>query len=171
MNKITVEHKGKTVTIANERERDMLLAEIVNENTAAGMDFAGAWGKAEHDSPALFAGLRHPKIVMPRQEKSATFKNTAQATAAPQFGSDLKGLFLLPATADQDTCAAAWDANGGQKQNFNYPKIFDALVAFLQKRGVALNAATAQAQTQFPALWRVTDSIRAAHGMAAYERQ
>ena len=165
MNRITVEHKGKAVTISNERERDTLLAEIVNENTSAGLDFAGAWGKAEHDFPVLFAGLKHPTIIMPRREKPVTFKNTAPATSAPQFGNDLKGIFLLPPSADQDICAAAWDANGGQKQVFNYPKIFDALVTFLQQRGMAPNASTTQAQYQFPELWKVVKSIRMAHAI------
>lgn len=159
MNAIRFTRNGKNVTISNERDRDLLLAEIIGEKTAAGLSLVDAWWRAERECPQLFAGMRHPQIRMPYKPKPPTFANAGDV---PKFGSALKSIFLVGPGASQEVCEAAWRANANQGATMNYPAIFDGIVSLLSKqRGVDRMTAATSAQTEFPELWKMVQTIRA----------
>jgi hypothetical protein len=160
MNPITLQHDGKSVTISNEHQRGEFIGTVVSGHVKSGCSTEDAYSLAERDFPQLFSGFRHPKIVMPRKQRPATFSNAA----APVFGNDLKSLFQLPPGATQDACAVAWEANGNQARNFNYVDIFTSLVGWLaRQRGLDRAAAEAAVKSGFPELSKMVQTIRGAH--------
>jgi hypothetical protein len=157
MNSITIERNGKNITISNERERDLLLSEIIGEKMKAGLTFADAWGIVESAHPQIFAGMRHPHIKMPAKPKLPTIANAA---TTPVFGPQWKKIFRLPIDATQEEGETVWRANGDTGTVLNFPKCFDALVQLIQRqRQLEPEAARSQAEIRFPELWEVVQTV------------